>query len=61
MKLRNFAPNQDMKLTFVGQGYVEDVSWELPPSDSSPEGAAQDDSDVLRLGETCIWTEFRQT
>ncbi|CAE7771407.1 Hydin [Symbiodinium pilosum] len=44
---------EDMKVTFVGHGYVEDVCWELPPSDSPAEGAAQDDSDVLRLGETC--------
>ncbi|CAE7232354.1 Hydin [Symbiodinium sp. CCMP2456] len=48
---------EDMKLTFVGQGYVEDVSWELPPGDSSPEGTGQDDSDVLRMGETCVGSE----
>ena len=48
------AACQDMRLTFVGQGYVEDVSWDLPPSDSPPtEGAAKDESDLLRMGETC--------
>ena len=47
-----------MRVTFVGQGYVEDVGWELPPSDG-PEGAAQDESDVLRMGETCAQTASR--
>ena len=34
--------------TFVGQGYKEEVSWELPE-------VAADEEDVLDLGEVCAW------
>ncbi|CAK8990089.1 unnamed protein product [Durusdinium trenchii] len=41
-------PYEDARVTFVGQGYKEEVSWELPE-------VAADEEDVLDLGEVCAW------
>lgn len=40
-------PYEDTRVAFVGQGYVEEIAWELPEVQG-------DEEDILNLGEVCI-------
>ena len=40
---------EDTRVAFVGQGYVEEIAWELPEVQG-------DEEDILNLGEVCSST-----
>ncbi|CAJ1447961.1 unnamed protein product [Effrenium voratum] len=48
---------EDTRVTFAGQGYVEDVCWELPEPSEPANPGARSDPDVLNLGEACVGSE----